>query len=142
MPEAKSGDAVRIHYTGKLDDGTEFDSSLNREPLEFTLDRGQVVPGFENAVMGMNTGESKTTVIPPEEAYGPHRSELVQEVDLSELPEGLIPQKGQKLRMRQPDNQPMIVEITEVSESSITLDANHELAGKALTFEIKLVEIL
>jgi FKBP-type peptidyl-prolyl cis-trans isomerase 2 len=142
MPEAKSGDTVRVHYTGKLDDGTEFDSSLNREPLEFTLGEGQVVPGFENAVMGMNTGESKTAEIPPEEAYGPHRQELVLEVDSSELPEDLNPQKGQRLQMRQPDGQTVIVEITDVSESSITLDANHPLAGESLTFDIELVEIL
>lgn len=141
MTEAKSGDTVRIHYTGRLSDGTEFDSSAGREPLEFTLGAGQVVPGFEKAVIGMSLGETKTAEIPPEEAYGPIRQEHIIEADRSEMPDGLDPQMGKKLQMSQPDGRSVAVEITNVTESKVTLDANHPLAGKTLVFDLELVEI-
>lgn len=142
MTQAKSGDTVKIHYTGKLDDGTVFDSSVNREPLEFTLSSGQVIPGFDNAVLGMSPGESKTEKIPMTEAYGPYREEMVVAVNKEQLPADLEPEVGQQLQVRQPDGQMIPVYVTEVNDSTVTLDANHPLAGYDLTFDIELVEIV
>lgn len=141
MAQAKSGDTVKIHYTGKLQDGTVFDSSVNREPLEFTLNQGQVIPGFEKAVMGMSPGDSKTEKIPMDQAYGPHRAEMVLEVNRSQMPAELQPQVGQQLQVQQPNGQTIPVLVTEVTESKVKLDANHPLAGQDLTFDIQLVDI-
>lgn len=142
MTQAKPGDTVKIHYTGKLDDGTVFDSSVNREPLEFTLNAGQVIPGFDQAVLGMTPGESKTETIPMDQAYGPHRPEMVLQVDRQQMPPNLEPEVGQQLQVQSPQGQAIPVMITEVTDSKITLDANHPLAGEDLTFEIELVEIV
>lgn len=142
MIQAKPGDTVKIHYTGKLEDGTVFDSSVNREPLEFTLNGGQVIPGFEQAVVGMMPGESKTQKIPMEEAYGPYRSEMVIEVSRQQLPADLQPEVGQQLQVQQPNGQAVPVFVTEVTDATVTLDANHPLAGEDLTFDIQLVEIV
>lgn len=142
MTQAKPGDTVKIHYTGKLDDGTVFDSSVNREPLEFTLNAGQVIPGFDQAVVGMSPGESKTETIPMDQAYGPHRPEMVLQVDRQQMPPNLEPEVGQQLQVQSPQGQAVPVMITEVTDSKITLDANHPLAGEDLTFEIELVEIV
>ena len=142
MTQAKPGDTVKIHYTGKLEDGTVFDSSMNREPLEFTLNGGQVIPGFEQAVVGMMPGESKTQKIPMEEAYGPYRSEMVIEVSRQQLPADLQPEVGQQLQVQQPNGQAVPVFVTEVTDATVTLDANHPLAGEDLTFDIQLVEIV
>jgi peptidylprolyl isomerase len=141
MSEAKSGDKVKIHYSGKLDDGTQFDSSEGREPLEFDLGSGQVIPGFEKAVEGMAVGESKSFSIPPEEAYGHHQEQLVQDVPNSVLPEGLAPAVGMQLQGTGGDGRTMNLIVTDVKEDSITVDGNHPLAGQALNFEIELVEI-
>ena len=141
MSQAKSGDTVKIHYTGTLDDGTEFDSSAGREPLEFSLGRGQVIAGFDNAVDGMTVGDSKTVTIPPAEAYGERQEQLVQEVPKTSLPDDMKPEVGMPLQSQGPDGQVMNLVIAKVTEESITVDANHELAGKALTFAIELVEI-
>ncbi len=138
--QAKDGDTVKVHYTGKLEDGTVFDSSIEREPLQFTIGEGQLIPGFEQAVVGMSPGESKTVEIPADEAY-PYREEMVLVVDRDQLPEDLQPEVGQQLQMRQPDGQTILVKVIDVSELSVTLDANHPLAGKDLTFDIQLVEI-
>jgi len=140
--QAESGDTVRVHYNGRLEDGTEFDSSVGREPLQFTLGEGSMIPGFEKAVIGMSLGQSKTVEIPADEAYGPYREELVLVVDRGELPPDLEPEVGQQLQMQQADGRVISVTVIEVSESSVTLDANHHLAGKDLIFEIQLVEIL
>ena len=140
-PEAKDGDIVIVHYTGSLDDGTVFDSSVDREPLEFTLGQGQMIPGFEQGVLGMKVGETRNIHIPADQAYGPHRDELVVEVDRSELPEDLDPVVGQYLEMTQTDGRTAVVPVVAVSETTITIDANHRLAGKDLNFEIELVEI-
>lgn len=140
--QAESGDTVRVHYNGRLEDGTEFDSSVGREPLQFTLGEGSMIPGFEKAVIGMSLGQWKTVEIPADEAYGPYREELVLVVDRGELPPDLEPEVGQQLQMRQTDGPVIPVTVIEVSESSVTLDANHRLAGKDLIFEIQLVEIL
>jgi peptidylprolyl isomerase len=141
MVQAKPGDTVKIHYTGKLDDGTVFDSSVNREPLEFTLSGGQVIPGFDEAVLGMSPGESKTQKIPMDQAYGPHRDEMVLEISRQQIPPELEPEVGQQLQVQQENGQTIPVFVTEVTESNVTLDANHPLAGEDLTFDIQLVEI-
>lgn len=140
--QAKNGNTVQVHYTGKLADGTIFDSSVGREPLEFTLGAGQLIPGFEKAVLGMKVGEKKIVTIPADEAYGPHRDEQVVEIPREELPSDLTPQVGQQLVVTQQDGRQIIVVITEVSDKTVTIDANHPLAGKDLTFEIELVKIL
>ncbi|MBD0344102.1 MAG: peptidylprolyl isomerase [Coleofasciculus sp. Co-bin14] len=141
MGQAKPGDTVKIHYTGKLDDGTVFDSSENREPLEFTLSSGQVIPGFDQAVLGMTPGETKTEKIPMDQAYGPYREDMVVEVSRQQMPPELQPEVGQQLQVQQPNGQVIPVVITDVSDNSVTLDANHPLAGEDLTFEIQLVDI-
>ncbi|NNL46806.1 MAG: peptidylprolyl isomerase [Chromatiales bacterium] len=141
MTQAKSGDTVRIHYTGTLDDGTQFDSSDGRDPLEFALGGGQVIPGFDSAVDGMTVGESKSVTIPPEQAYGERHEQLVQQVPKSALPDDMKPEVGMQLQSQSPDGQVMNLVVTEVEEATITVDANHPLAGQALTFAIELVEI-
>nr|WP_305082391.1 peptidylprolyl isomerase [Oculatella sp. LEGE 06141] len=141
MTQAKQGDTVTVHYTGKLDDGTVFDSSANRDPLQFSIGEGNVIPGFEQAVMGMSPGESKTAIIPADQAYGPHYQEMVLVVDRNQIPDNLPVEIGQQLQIRQQGGQTIPVMITEVSEAQVTLDANHPLAGEDLTFDIQLVEI-
>jgi peptidylprolyl isomerase len=138
---AKDGDTVKVHYKGTLGDGSVFDTSRDREPLEFILGSGSMIVGFDNAVNGMQVGEIKTVTIPPDEAYGPHREELVLIIERDRLPEGLEPTIGQQLEMSQPNGRTVIVIVTHVSDVSITVDSNHRLAGKDLTFEIELVEI-
>lgn len=141
MVQAKQGDTVKVHYTGKLGDGTIFDSSLDRAPLQFTIGSGDIIPGFETAVLGMNPGESKTQVIPTDQAYGPHLEEMVVTIDRQQIPPEIQPEIGQQLQIQQPDGQVLPVVITDVSTASVTLDANHPLAGEDLTFDIQLVEI-
>ena len=136
------GDTVKVHYTGRLGNGTIFDSSVEREPLQFTLGQGQVIRGFEQAVLGMTVGESKTVVIPADEAYGAYRDELVIVEDRSNLPPGWEPEIGDQLPLTQPDGRVIWVTVIEITESTITIDANHHLAGKDLVFDIELVEIL
>lgn len=141
MAEAKQGDTVSIHYTGRLDDGTVFDTSQNRDPLSFTLGEGQVIPGFENAVEGMAPGDEKTAEIPADDAYGARRDDLVLTVPRTQFPEDIDPQPGQQLQMSTGDGQTFAVVVQEADEEAVQLDANHPLAGKDLTFEIQLVEI-
>jgi peptidylprolyl isomerase len=141
MAKVKDGDTVKVHYTGRLEDGTVFDSSLDREPLSFTLGKGQLIPGFEAAVIGMEVGDNTTARIPSEQAYGPVREDMIARVGKDQLPDGLNPEVGQKLQVPQNDGHVMIVTVTDVDDTHITLDANHPLAGKDLTFEIKLVEV-
>jgi len=142
MAEAKSGDTVRIHYTGTLGDGTQFDSSAGRDPLEFALGGGQVIPGFDSAVTGMSVGAQKTVTIDPDDAYGQRHDQLVQQVPRDTLPEDIDPAVGMQLQSQSPDGQIMNLVIVEIAEESITLDANHPLSGQALTFAIELVEIV
>lgn len=141
MAEAKNGDTVRIHYTGTLNDGSVFDSSEGDEPLEFTLGSGQVIPGFEQAVEGMQPGEKKEVKIPSDEAYGAHNDEWVLVVDRENFPDHIEPEVGQQLELSQ-SGQSFTVTVTDVSEEGITLDANHPLAGQDLTFALELVEIV
>ncbi|HEY5644255.1 MAG TPA: peptidylprolyl isomerase [Woeseiaceae bacterium] len=142
MTQAKAGDTVRIHYTGTLDNGTRFDSSEGREPLEFNLGGGQVIPGFDAAVDGMAVGESKTVTIPAAEAYGERHEQLVQQVPREMLPDTIEPAVGMQLQSQSPEGQVMNLVVTEVTDAAITVDANHPLAGQALTFSIELVEIV
>jgi len=141
VSQAKSGDIVKIHYKGTLDDGSKFDSSEDRDPLEFELGSGQVIPGFDTAVEGMTVGESKNVRLEPEEAYGPRHDQLVQEVERSVLPEDLTPEEGMALQTESPEGQVMQLMVTAITETTITLDANHPLAGQALSFEIELVDV-
>ena len=141
MSKVKTGDTVKVHYTGKLKDGTVFDSSATRDPLEVTLGEGQVIPGFEEALLGMAVGDSKTTEIPVDKAYGPHRPGLIVAVNRTQLPPDLQPEVGQELMVEQQGGSTLRVRVTEVNDEGITIDANHPLAGEDLTFEIELVEI-
>jgi peptidylprolyl isomerase len=141
MAKAKNGDTVKIQYTGKLEDGSVFEASTEGEPLQFTIGSSKIIPGLEEAVVGMNPGESKTVKIPSDEGYGPHRREMVMEVDRNQVPENIKTEVGQQLQMTKPDGQILLVRVTDVSESSVTFDANHPLAGKDLTFDIKLLEV-
>lgn len=141
MAKAKSGDKVRVHYTGRLDDGQVFDSSRDREPLEFQLGEGQVIEGFDDAVTGMSPGESKTVTIPADSAYGQRRSELAVRVPRSEFPPNIQPEIGQQLQMQQQGGPPVVVTVAEVTDEYVTLDANHPLAGENLTFDLELVDI-
>lgn len=139
--QVKNGSTVEVNYTGKLADGTVFDTSEGKVPLEFTLGSDQVIPGFEKAVMGMKIGEKKTFTIPANEAYGPHRNDLVLEVPRDKLPSGITPQVGQQFQQKSDSGSVVIAIVTKVSDKTVTLDANHPLAGKDLTFEIELLKI-
>jgi peptidylprolyl isomerase len=141
MTAANDGNTVKVHYTGKLEDGTEFDSSKDRAPLEFTIGTGMIIPGFEQAVIGMSPGEAKTAKIAAAEAYGPHRQDQVFVVERSKFPDHITPQLGQRLEIRQTEGT-IDVTVTSVTESDVTLDANHPLAGQDLIFDIELVEVV
>lgn len=140
MAKAQAGSTVRVHYTGRLEDGTVFDSSEGRDPLEFEVGGGQVIAGFDEAVTGMEPGEEQTVTIPAEQAYGPRRDELLLEVPREQFPSDLDPQEGQRLQMQQ-GGQVAVVTVAEVGEDAVTIDANHPLAGRDLTFDLQLVEV-
>ena len=142
MAQAKEGDTVKVHYTVKLGDGTIIGSTTNYEPLQFTIGEGRVLPSFEQAVVGMNPSELKTILVPAESAFGPHLEEMVVVIDRSELPTDFNPRVGEQVQIHQMDNQIATVLVTNVSDSSITIDANHPLAGKDLTFDIQFLEVL
>ena len=142
-PQAKTGDTVQVQYTGKLSDGTVFDSSVGKDPLEFKLGSGQIIAGFDKAVTGMRVGENKTVTIPAAEAYGERRADLVMEVPMSQLPGNVTPQVGMQLQSTQKDGSTIVVTITKVTDNtSVTIDANHPLAGQDLTFDLELLKIL
>jgi len=141
MTAAKKGDNVKIHYTGTLNDGSVFDSSIGRTPLSFRLGSGQVIQGFDEAVLGMRQGEAKTVVIPVEKAYGPRKEELVISVPRQHVPPEITPEVGLKLQMGGANGELVMVEIIEVADDYIALDANPPLAGQELTFQIDLVAI-
>lgn len=142
MAKVKEGDKVKVNYTVTLDDDIVIDKTDKNKPLEFTLNTGKIIPGFEQALIGMSPGESKSVKIPPKEAYGERREELVMKVDRKDLPENLDPQVGQQLKLESDKHQPFIVTVTGTSNSEVIMDANHPLAGKNLNFEIELLEIL
>jgi peptidylprolyl isomerase len=141
MSIAKDGDCVKVHYTGKLGDGTVFDSSDGKEPLEFTIGGGEVIPGFEVAVPGMSVGDKKQILIPAADAYGQSRDDLLLTVDRNQFPENIVPEIGQQLELRNKDGMPLFVTVAAFTDTEVTLDANHPLAGKDLTFDIELVQI-
>lgn len=141
MAAAAKGNTVHVHYTGTLDDGTEFDSSRDGDPLVFELGGGQVIDGFDAAVTGMTVGESKKQRIEPQAAYGERQPELVFEVEKGTLPPGADVEVGDMVELGFPDGRTVPVMIAGVGDDMLTLDANHPLAGKALTFELQLVSI-
>lgn len=140
MTATKKGDNVKVHYTGKLADGTVFDSSKGGEPLTFALGSGQVIQGFEEGVVGMEVGESKVLNIPVDKAYGERNDELVIQAPIEQVPPDLKPELGMRLEMGGANGEILRVVVTEITDTHITLDANPPLAGKDLTFEIELVE--
>lgn len=142
MPQAQEGDKVRIHYTGKLTDGTVFDSSTGRDPLEFILGSGMVIPGFDDAVDGLEVGATITAIIPAEKAYGPRREEMIARVERAQFGEEMELALGQKYVLPQPNGGQAILVVTDLNDTHVTLDGNHELAGKDLVFDIELVEIV
>jgi peptidylprolyl isomerase len=141
MPQAKRGDTVQVHYTGTLRDGSVFDSSQGRGPLEFTIGQSHVIPGFEHAVLGMKVGDTRTVEIPPDQAYGAHDETLVIQIDPSRVPPDADLKVDDRMRVRRKDGSMLNVTVTAVSEAGVTLDGNHPLAGENLTFQIELVGI-
>jgi peptidylprolyl isomerase len=141
MAPAREGDTVKVHYTGRLEDGEVFDSSTGREPLEFTIGSGQVIPGFDAGVAGMSPGDSKTITVSAREAYGLRQDDLVFGLTRDQLPPDFEPEVGQQLQLRARDGRVMAATVTGVTPIVINLDANHPLAGEDLTFDLELVEI-
>jgi len=141
MSQAKNGDTVSVHYSGRLSDGTEFDSSAGRDPLEFTLGAGNIIPGLEAGIIGMAVGDKATVNVKAEDAYGPHRAEGVQDVPRSALPPEANPEVGGLLRAVTPDGEKLNLVVTAVNEETLTVDGNHPLAGKDLVFDIELMSI-
>lgn len=141
MTCAKTGDTVRIHYTGTLTDGTRFDSSTGRDPLEFTLGQGHIIPGLEREIAGMQVGDTKTVTVQADEAYGPHHAEAVHEVQREQIPDTIELAIGVELQATAQNGQVMRLRVVEVGEDTVKLDANHPLAGRDLVFEVELVEI-
>ena len=141
MTTAKQGDSVKVHYTGSLADGTQFDSSVGVDPLEFTLGSGQVITGFDEAVTGMEPGERKNVTIPADKAYGQRNEEMVINAPRAKMPDNITPEVGMQLQLSGPNNQPILVKIIEVTDDYVQLDANPPLAGEDLIFELELVSI-
>lgn len=142
MTQVQQGNLVKVHYTGRLEDGTEFDTSAGIDPMEFTIGSSEVIPGFEQAVLGMVPGESKTVTLAPEDAYGPHLEEMIAVVERKDIPDDIELTLGHQLEVTQDDGTSFVVMVTELTEDSVTLDANHPLAGKSLVFDLNLVEIV
>jgi peptidylprolyl isomerase len=142
MSAVQKGDTVRIHYTGTLADGTEFDSSEGRDPLEFTVGGGQVIPGFDQAVQGLTVGDEKEFTIPAEEAYGDRREEMLMRIERTQMPPELDPEVGDELQLQTPDGRPVPVRVAEIDDEAVVLDANHPLAGEDLTFQVRVEEIV
>ncbi len=142
MGTAKQGDKVKVHYKGFLDDGTVFDSSFDQDPLEFTIGNGEIIPGFESAVIGMDVGETKVVDIAPDQGYGEYNEMACIEVPRSNLPEHITPEIGMVLQLTTPQNTQVLVRVIEMNDEIVTLDANHPLAGKNLKFEIQLVDVV
>jgi peptidylprolyl isomerase len=142
MQQVQSGDTVRVHYHGRLTDGTTFDSSEGRDPLEFQVGSGMVIAGFDNGVMGMSVGDKKTVNIGVDDAYGPKNPEMIIEFPRDQVPEGMPLEKGMRLNLNNSAGQVVPVVITEVRDEAVMLDANHPLAGEDLVFDIELVEIV
>lgn len=142
MTKATTGDTVRINYIGRLTDGTQFDSSAGREPLQFILGAGQVIPGLDQHLEGMEPGTKSTVTIPPEAAYGPRRDEAVQTIDRSGVPAELDLKVGAQLQARTADGQVMPITVVDFDDKSVKLDTNHPLAGKELVFDVELLDVV
>jgi peptidylprolyl isomerase len=142
MKNAQKGDKVKVHFTGKFDDGTEFASSRGDAPVEFTIGEGKLIPGIEEGTIGMAEGDQKTLHLEPNQAFGEKRPELVTKVRRSDIPDDIQPTVGLQLQMRSSAGDPIRVVVTEISEEELTVDANHALAGQPLTFDIELVEFV
>ncbi len=142
MREVQLDDVIRVHYTGKLEDGTEFDSSKGKDPIEFKVGQGNLIAGFEKGVIGMKQGETKTVSIPSEEAYGERQEELIATINKKELPPNISPDVGMPLQMTKPDGQVIPVVVVDISKETITLDANPPLAGKTLIFDLEIMEFV
>ncbi|MAC79719.1 MAG: peptidylprolyl isomerase [Rhodobacteraceae bacterium] len=138
---AKAGDTLRIHYKGRLDDGTVFDNSEGKDPLEFTAGTGEIIPGLDNAVVGMEVGEQRVVTIAPEDAYGPRDDARVQRIDRAQIPDHIPTAPGTQLSVTTQDGQNVPVVVSDATETHVELDGNHPLAGKTLTFDVTLVEI-
>jgi len=141
MAQAKQGDLVKVRYTGMLDDGSTFDSSDGREPLQFVIGEGMLIPAFEEAIVGMLPGDSRSVHIPADEAYGPYMDELILEVDKNQIPAYLNPEEGMQLQITQDDGSSTVVKVVKLTDEKVFLDANHPLAGRDLNFSIELVDI-
>ena len=141
MTQAKDGDTVKVHYTGTLNDGTVFDTSVERDPLEFTIGEGRLIPGFENAIIGLEEGDSKQINIAAGDAYGEYREELVADIERKQLPDDIEPQVGMVLQAKTESGELTNVMIKGVEGDAVTLDGNHPLAGQELNFDLKLVEV-
>lgn len=141
MEKAKKGDKVKVHYTGKLKNGEEFDSSKGKSPLEFTVGAGQMIKGFDNAIPGMEVGNKKTINIAPEDGYGAVNQDAIIDFPKKNIPDSIDIKEGMKLQLQGANGQPIPVTVKEIKEESVVLDANHQLAGKELVFDIELVEI-
>ncbi len=141
MTQAAAGNTVRFHYTGTLEDGSVFDSSEGRDPLEFELGSGSIIPGLDRAIAGMSAGEQKTVTIPSAEAYGDYQPQARQDVPREQIPDHIPLDEGTMLQMQTPDGRQIPVKVTSVSDSTVTLDANHPLAGKDLTFAVEVVSV-
>ena len=142
MTKAKSGNRVKVHFEGYLEDGSVFGSTMDDEPFEFTIGEKNMLPGFENAVIGMQKGDIRTITLPPEKAYGSHKKELISVMERSGFPEEIHLEVGKRLRVRTQDGKYTIVTIKDFTEDSLVIDGNDPLAGKTLTFKIELVEIV
>ncbi|OAD40690.1 FKBP-type peptidyl-prolyl cis-trans isomerase [Polaribacter atrinae] len=142
MSQVKENNTVKVHYTGKLTDGQIFDTSEGKEPIEFTLGEGKLIPGFEKGLIDMKVSEKKTITIAKEEAYGEVNEQLIQEVNKSDLPQDMEPQVGMGLVSKSPDGREMNLMVVEVKDESIVIDGNHPLAGKDLVFDLEVVEII
>jgi peptidylprolyl isomerase len=141
MSQAKNGDTVKVHFTGRLENGDVFSRSEAETPIEVTLGNGELLPGFERGMVGMEVGEKKTVTVPPEQAYGPKQEDLMVEIDKNNLPEHVTPAIGKGFRIRQSDGDDIHVIISDMTETTVTLDGNHPLAGVTLFFDLELVEI-
>ncbi len=141
MTTAKQGNSVKVHYHGTLSDGTVFDSTYEESPMDFTLGEGEIIPGFEEAVEGMDEGEKKSVTVEPDRAYGEYNDKGVVQVPRENLPEDIQPEEGMMLQLNTPEDQVVYVTVTEMDEENVTLDANHPLAGKTLNFDIELIQI-
>jgi FKBP-type peptidyl-prolyl cis-trans isomerase 2 len=139
--KAKDGDTVKVHYTGKLENGEVFDTSSESQPLELTIGSAKVIPGFEKGIIGMKQGDTKTFTIPPGDGYGPKREELMVEISTGDFPDDIKPFVGQQLQVRSREGQFTNVTVADIGEETVTLDANHPLAGETLVFDVELIAI-